>query len=97
MFMFEIPFAVRCLVGFVRQVQNAGAATDPNNRRPAVTRRRIYQRKPTTHPEDFHYPLSGCEVTGVEGMHNDNINSAGAIIDSTKLTTVWVDISCKGG
>jgi hypothetical protein len=43
------------------------------------------------------YPLSGCKVTGVEGMHNDNINSAGAIIDPSKLTTVWVDISCKGG
>ena len=43
------------------------------------------------------YPLSGCKVTGVEGMHNDNVNSAGAIIDPTKLTTVWVDISCKGG
>ena len=42
-------------------------------------------------------PLSGCKVTGVEGMHNDNINSAGAIIDPTKLTTVWVDILCKGG
>jgi hypothetical protein len=43
------------------------------------------------------YPLSGCKVTGVEGMHNDNINSSGAIIDPTKFTTVWVDISCKGG
>jgi hypothetical protein len=43
------------------------------------------------------YPLSGCKVTGIEGMHNDNINSAGAIIDPTKLTTVWVDILCKGG
>jgi hypothetical protein len=43
------------------------------------------------------YPLSGCKVTGIEGMHNDNINSAGAIIDPTKSTTVWVDISCKGG
>ena len=43
------------------------------------------------------YPLSGCKVTGIEGMHNDNINSAGAIIDPTRLTTVWVDISCKGG
>jgi hypothetical protein len=42
-------------------------------------------------------PLSGCKVTGVEGMHNDNITPAGAIIDPTKLTTVWVDISCKGG
>ncbi|MDP9166504.1 MAG: hypothetical protein M3O32_10665 [Actinomycetota bacterium] len=43
------------------------------------------------------YPLSGCKVTGVEGMHNDNIDSAGALIDPTKFTTVWVDISCKGG
>jgi hypothetical protein len=42
-------------------------------------------------------PLSGCKVTGIEGMHNDNVNSAGAIIDPTKLTTVWVDITCKGG
>ena len=43
------------------------------------------------------YPLSWCKVTGIEGMHNDNINSAGAIIDPTKLTTIWVDIFCKGG
>jgi hypothetical protein len=43
------------------------------------------------------YPLSGCKVTGIEGMRNDNINAAGAIIDPTKFTTVWVDISCKGG
>jgi hypothetical protein len=43
------------------------------------------------------YPLSGCKVTGIEGLHNDNVDSAGAIIDPTKLTTVWVDISCKGG
>jgi hypothetical protein len=43
------------------------------------------------------YPLSWCKVIGIEGMHNDNINSAGAIIDPTKLTTVWVDIFCKGG
>lgn len=43
------------------------------------------------------YPLSGCKVTGVEGMRNDNINSAGALIDPTKFTTVWVDIFCKGG
>ncbi|TPG28141.1 hypothetical protein [Mycolicibacterium hodleri] len=43
------------------------------------------------------YPLSGCKVTGIEGTHNDNINSAGTLIDPTKFTTVWVDISCKGG
>jgi hypothetical protein len=42
-------------------------------------------------------PLSGCKVTGIEGLHNDNVNSAGALIDPTKLTTVWVDITCKGG
>jgi hypothetical protein len=43
------------------------------------------------------YPQSWCKVLGIEGMHNDNINSAGAIIDPTKLTTVYVDIFCKGG
>lgn len=43
------------------------------------------------------YPLSGCKVTGVEGLRNDNIDSSGAIIDRTKMTVVWVDISCKGG
>jgi hypothetical protein len=43
------------------------------------------------------YPLSGCKVTGVEGLSNSNINSAGAKIDQTQLTTVYVDISCKGG
>ncbi|MDT5117086.1 MAG: hypothetical protein QOE30_2825 [Mycobacterium sp.] len=42
-------------------------------------------------------PLSGCKVTGIEGLHNDNVNSAGALIDPTKFTTVWVDITCKGG
>jgi hypothetical protein len=43
------------------------------------------------------YPLSGCKVTGIEGMRDSNIDSNGAIIDRTKLTTVYVDISCKGG
>ena len=43
------------------------------------------------------YPLSGCKVLGVEGMTNDNVDGSGAIIDRTKFTTVWVDISCKGG
>lgn len=43
------------------------------------------------------YPLSGCRVTGIEGLRNDNVDSSGAIIDRTKMTTVWVDISCKGG
>lgn len=43
------------------------------------------------------YPLSGCKVTGIEGMRDSNIDSNGAIIDRTELTTVYVDISCKGG
>ncbi|MFL0174047.1 hypothetical protein ACJH6J_14405 [Mycobacterium sp. SMC-18] len=43
------------------------------------------------------YPLSGCKVTGIEGLRNDNVDSSGAIIDRTKMTVVWVDISCKGG
>jgi hypothetical protein len=43
------------------------------------------------------YPLSGCKVTGVEGLHDSNVNSAGAMIDPTQFTTVYVDISCKGG
>lgn len=43
------------------------------------------------------YPLSGCKVIGIEGLRNDNVDSSGAIIDRTKMTTVWVDISCKGG
>jgi hypothetical protein len=43
------------------------------------------------------YPLSRCEVTGIEGMHNDNIRSDGTVIDAKKLTTVWVDITCEEG
>jgi hypothetical protein len=43
------------------------------------------------------YPLSGCKVLGIEGLRNDNVDSSGAIIDRTKFTPVWVDISCKGG
>jgi hypothetical protein len=43
------------------------------------------------------YPLSGCKVTGIEGLRDSNVDSAGAIIDPTRFTTVYVDISCKGG
>jgi hypothetical protein len=43
------------------------------------------------------YPLSGCKVTGIEGLHDSNINSNGSIVDPTQFTTVYVDISCKGG
>jgi hypothetical protein len=43
------------------------------------------------------YPLSGCKVTGVEGLNSSNVNAAGARIDRTQFDTVYVDISCKGG
>jgi hypothetical protein len=42
-------------------------------------------------------PLSGCRVTGVEGLRNSNSNPAGDRIDSSKFDTVYVDIACKGG
>jgi hypothetical protein len=42
-------------------------------------------------------PLSGCKVTGVEGLRDSNTNPSGSRIDSTKFDTVYVDISCKGG
>ena len=43
------------------------------------------------------FPLSSCKVTGVEGLNNSNVNSAGARIDPTKFDTVYIDISCRGG
>jgi hypothetical protein len=43
------------------------------------------------------YPLSGCKVTGVEGLRDDNVNPGGSRKDATKLDTVYVDILCKGG
>ena len=43
------------------------------------------------------YPLSGCKVTGIEGLNNSNIDAAGRRIDPTKFDTVYVDISCRGG
>jgi hypothetical protein len=39
-------------------------------------------------------PLSQCTVTDVHGLADSNVNSAGARIDPTKFTTVYVDISC---
>jgi hypothetical protein len=42
-------------------------------------------------------PLSGCKVTGVEGLRDSNVNPSGSRIDSTEFDTVYVDISCKGG
>jgi hypothetical protein len=43
------------------------------------------------------YPLSWCTVSGIEGMNNSNINSAGQLIDPNLFTTLYVDISCRGG
>ena len=43
------------------------------------------------------YPLSGCKVTGIEGLNSSNVDSAGRRIDPTKFDTVYVDISCRGG
>jgi hypothetical protein len=43
------------------------------------------------------YPLSGCKVTGVEGLNSSNIDSSGRRIDPTQFDTVYVDISCRGG
>jgi hypothetical protein len=43
------------------------------------------------------FPLSGCKVTGVEGLNSSNIDDAGRRIDPTKFDTVYVDISCRGG
>jgi hypothetical protein len=43
------------------------------------------------------YPLSGCKVTGVEGLRDSNSKPEGDRIDPTQFDTVYVDISCKGG
>ena len=43
------------------------------------------------------YPLSGCKVTGIEGLNSSNIDASGRRIDPTKFDTVYVDISCRGG
>ena len=43
------------------------------------------------------YPLSGCKVTGIEGLNSSNVDSSGRRIDATQFDTVYVDISCRGG
>jgi hypothetical protein len=43
------------------------------------------------------YPLSGCKVTGIEGLNSSNVDAAGRRIDPTTFDTVYVDISCRGG
>ena len=39
-------------------------------------------------------PLSQCTVTGVHGLNNSNVNSAGRI-NSSQFDTVYVDVSCS--
>jgi hypothetical protein len=43
------------------------------------------------------YPLSGCKVTGIEGLNSSNIDSSGRRIDPEQFDTVYVDISCRVG
>ncbi|OBF39593.1 hypothetical protein A5724_07890 [Mycobacterium sp. ACS1612] len=42
-------------------------------------------------------PLSGCKVTGVEGLDDSNITAGGTRIDTAGFDTVYVDIQCRGG
>jgi hypothetical protein len=42
-------------------------------------------------------PLSGCKVTGIEGLNSSNIDASGHRIDPKQFDTVYVDISCRGG
>jgi hypothetical protein len=43
------------------------------------------------------YPLSGCKVTGIEGLNSSNIDSSGRRIDPEQFDTIYVDIPCRGG
>jgi hypothetical protein len=43
------------------------------------------------------YPLTGCKVTGVEGLRDFNSKPGGERIDPAQFDTVYVDIACKGG
>lgn len=40
-------------------------------------------------------PLSQCDVTGVHGLNNSNIDEDGNRIDDRLYTTVYVDLSCE--
>jgi hypothetical protein len=42
-------------------------------------------------------PLSGCKVTGVEGLNDSNVTASGTRIDTAGFDTVYVDILCRGG
>jgi hypothetical protein len=39
-------------------------------------------------------PLSECTATDVHGLNNSNVDAAGDIIDTGRLTKVFVDVSC---
>ena len=40
-------------------------------------------------------PLSQCRVTGVHGLNNSNIDTAGNRIDKDLYTTIYVDVVCQ--
>ena len=43
------------------------------------------------------HPLSGCKVTGVEGLRDSNANPSGNRRDTAQLDTGYVDITYRGG
>jgi hypothetical protein len=43
------------------------------------------------------YPLSGCKVTGIEGLNSSAIDASGRRVDPKPFDTIYVDISCRGG
>ena len=43
------------------------------------------------------HPLSGCKVTGVEGLRDSNADPSGNRKDTAQLDTDYVDITCRGG
>ncbi len=40
-------------------------------------------------------PLSACKTTGMSGLRNSNIDRDSRMIDPTKFTTIYVDVSCN--
>jgi hypothetical protein len=39
-------------------------------------------------------PLSLCKATGVHGMNDSNLDSAGNRIDEDRFSTIYVDVVC---
>jgi hypothetical protein len=39
-------------------------------------------------------PLSLCKATGIHGLNNSNLDSAGNRIDEDQFSTVYVDVVC---